>query len=244
MAKKCKTPEAGPESFPRKMIPAISGATDDERGRSFARMVTSPELAAYRLIGMMQAENIKDGIDAPTMLATLRDQAVAVQNGETALPEAMLINQASALQAMFVRLSERAMEQTQMPNLEGFMRLALRAQSQCRAALETLATIKNPPVIYARQANISNGPQQVNNGEAKPNFQTSTRPRAHAGENQNPESKLLEEQPREWLDNGTTAEAGGSDQAVEPCNYRICSGTTDMVGAITKDYLAALVWSK
>lgn len=34
-----------------------------------------------------------------------------------------------------------------------------KAQSQCRATLETLAAIKNPPVIYAKQANISNGPQ-------------------------------------------------------------------------------------
>jgi hypothetical protein len=44
------------------------------------------------------------------------------------------------------------------------MRLALRAQNQCRATLETLAAIKNPPVVFAKQANIANGPQQVNNG--------------------------------------------------------------------------------
>jgi hypothetical protein len=215
MASKRKTAKGAPETFPRKTIPAISGTSDDERGRSFARAVMSPELAAYRLIGMMQAENIKDGIDAPTMLATLRDQAAAAQNGDTALSEAMLINQASALQAMFVRLTERGMEQTHMPNLEGFIRLALRAQSQCRAALETLATIKNPPVIYARQANISNGPQQVNNGEGKPTFQTSTRPRAHTGEKEIPETKLLETQSHEWLDTGAAEAAGGVDQDME-----------------------------
>ena len=44
------------------------------------------------------------------------------------------------------------------------MRMALRAQSQCRATLETLAAIKNPPIVYARQANVTTGPQQVNNG--------------------------------------------------------------------------------
>jgi hypothetical protein len=48
--------------------------------------------------------------------------------------------------------------------MEGFMRLALKAQSQCRATLETLAAVKNPPVVYARQANVTTGPQQVNNG--------------------------------------------------------------------------------
>lgn len=44
-----------------------------------------------------------------------------------------------------------------------YMRLALKAQGQCRATLETLANLKNPPVVVARQANIANGPQQVNN---------------------------------------------------------------------------------
>jgi len=167
---KAKKPVAKPaaETYPRKAIPCVSGPSDDEKGRSYASLITSPELAAYRVVAMMQAKNVADEIDAPTMLATLRDQAAAVQRGELAHAEAMLMNQASALQALFVRLSERAMEQAHMPNLEGFMRMALRAQSQCRASLETLAAIKNPPIVYARQANVTTGPQQINNGTAVP----------------------------------------------------------------------------
>ena len=154
------------ETFPRKAIPCRSGPSDDEKGRAFAKLINSPELAAHRVVSMMQPKSLADEIDTPTLLATLRDQAAAVQNGDLAHAEAMLINQASSLQALFVRLAERAMEQAHMPNLEGFMRLALRAQSQCRATLETLATIRNPPIIYARQANVTTGPQQVNNGIA------------------------------------------------------------------------------
>jgi hypothetical protein len=48
-----------------------------------------------------------------------------------------------------------------------------KAQNQCRMTLETLSTIKNPPVVYAKQANIAHGPQQVNNGTA---------PASHANE--------------------------------------------------------------
>jgi hypothetical protein len=55
-----------------------------------------------------------------------------------------------------------------MPNLEAFMRMALRAQAQCRTTLETLANIKNAPVVFARQANVTTGPQQINNGTAPP----------------------------------------------------------------------------
>lgn len=39
-------------------------------------------------------------------------------------------------------------------------------QSQSRASIETLAVIKNPPLVFAQQANIANGPQQVNSGVA------------------------------------------------------------------------------
>ena len=165
MANKTKKPAAPEaEKYPRKSVTCQSGPSIDEQGRNYAKLITSPELAAYRVIGMMQPKNLADEIDTPTLLETLRDQAALVQTGDLAHAEAMLINQASSLQALFVRLTERAMEQTQMPNLEGFMRLALRAQSQCRAALETLAAIKNPPIVYAKQANVTTGPQQVNNG--------------------------------------------------------------------------------
>jgi hypothetical protein len=51
-----------------------------------------------------------------------------------------------------------------MKNCEIYLRLALKAQNQCRMTLETLATIKNPPAVFAKQANIAHGPQQVNNG--------------------------------------------------------------------------------
>lgn len=163
-SKSKKSAEPKAEKFPRKAITCQSGPSDDEKGRAYASLITSSELAAHRVIGMMQPKTLAEGIDTPTMLATLRDQAAAVQRGDLAHAEAMLINQASALQALFVRLSERAMEQTHMPNLEGFMRMALRAQSQCRASLETLAAIKNPPIVYAKQANFAAGHQQVNNG--------------------------------------------------------------------------------
>jgi len=169
MASKPKKPAAvQAEQYPRKAITCQSGPSIDEQGRNYAKLITSAELAAYRVIGMMQPKNLADDIDTPTLLATLRDHAAAVQSGDLTHAEAMLINQASSLQALFARLTERAMEQTQMPHLEGFMRIALRAQSQCRATLETLAAIKNPPIVYARQANVTTGPQQINNSMAAP----------------------------------------------------------------------------
>ena len=85
------------------------------------------------------------------------------------------------------------------------MRLALKAQGQCRTTLETLATIKNPPVVYARQANFATGPQQVNNGAIP-----------HATKNENAPNELLEDRHEkgERLDGGTASEAIGSNSAL------------------------------
>ena len=96
----------------------------------------------------------------------LRDQGDAVNRGDFTVSERMLNGQAVALNAMFAELARRAALNMgeHLPAAETFMRLALKAQAQCRATIETLAAMKNPPVVFARQANISNGPQQVNNG--------------------------------------------------------------------------------
>jgi hypothetical protein len=67
------------------------------------------------------------------------------------------------------------------------MRLALKAQGQCRATLETLAAIKNPPVVFAKQRNISHGHQQVNNGAAP---LTSTHASANAAKPESEQTKL------------------------------------------------------
>ena len=75
----------------------------------------------------------------------------------------MLFNQAQALQSIFVNLSCQAARQEYRSNQELFLRLALKAQNQCRTTLETLAALKHPPVVFAKQANIAQGHQQVNN---------------------------------------------------------------------------------
>jgi hypothetical protein len=117
----------------------------------------------------------------------------------------MLINQASALQALFVRLCERSMQQEHLSNLEGLLRLALRAQSQCRATLEALAIIKSPPTVYARQANVTTGPQQINNTLA-----------LHQGaqENRIEQNQLLEDQLEQRMDSGAAGAAGVGDSAM------------------------------
>lgn len=88
---------------------------------------------------------------------------------------------------------------------ERYMMLALKAQSQCRATLETLSAIKNPPVVFAKQANIANGPQQVNNGQ----------PATVCEKTVIEQNKLLEYEHGQWLDTGTADAAIGADKELE-----------------------------
>jgi hypothetical protein len=115
----------------------------------------------------------------------------------------MLMNQATALQSLFPRLAERAMAHTTVPGFDANMRMALRAQSQCRATLESLATIKNPPVVYAKQANVTTGTQQVNNGVAC------------VREKEIAANELLEAKHGERLDTRAAGASSGSDHALE-----------------------------
>ena len=64
---------------------------------------------------------------------------------------------------------------------ETYMRLALKAQTQCRSTLETLAEVKYPKAAtFVRQQNVAYQ-QQINNGDpANGNKNTSTRTPAHA----------------------------------------------------------------
>jgi hypothetical protein len=119
----------------------------------------------------------------------------------------MLIAQANALQAMFVEMARRALKQERTSHYETHLRLALRAQNQCRATLETLAVIKNPTVVFARQANINNGGQQQVNNHGVP------APASHAcgQESSIQQSKLLETDDGQRMDSGAKGATSRAD---------------------------------
>ena len=107
-------------------------------------------------------------LDLTECMVALVAETRRVQSGNLAGPEAMLTAQAVTLNAMFTQLAFQSSKMSIVDQIDRFTRLALKAQGQCRSTLETLAAIKNPPTVFARQANIAHGPQQVNNGVVAP----------------------------------------------------------------------------
>ncbi|MEN6586597.1 MAG: hypothetical protein ABFE02_11215 [Sulfuricella sp.] len=187
---------------------------DETKSQVLARTSLRPSitgaLAIEKFSGLGEME-------LPALVSSLAEQAEAVNGGDLTRAEAMLMTQAHTLDAIFSNLARRsAMNIGEYLNAaERYMRLALKAQSQCRATLQTLAELKNPqPVAFVQQANITSGPQQVNNG---PSAGTSTNACAPArGENSKIQpNELLEEKPDERLDTRAPGAAGRANQALE-----------------------------
>ena len=85
----------------------------------------------------------------------LREAADKVKAGDLSDMELMLAAQTIALNAVFSDMAWRAAQNIGKYLLatETYMRLAFKAQAQCRATIEAVAEIKNPrPVAFVKQA--------------------------------------------------------------------------------------------
>jgi hypothetical protein len=125
-----------------------------------------------------------------------------------------LTAQAVTLNAVFNEMARRAafnMGQ-HIDATEKYMRLALKAQGQCRATVETLAEIKFPrSATFIKQANIAQQ-QQVNNGQT--GIDSSTH--AVAPEKTiNPTNELLTEDIHAALDTAGAGAASSLDSELE-----------------------------
>lgn len=164
---------------------------DEDPDEAVAKTLIRPEVQASLTIQKLHPIN-----DVNALTKILSQQTADVIGGNMTRAEAMLLSQAHTLDALFNSLVMKGLDQTHMPHYESFLRLAYKAQSQCRSTLQTLSDIKNPSVVYAKQANITNGNQQINNGVPAPRTQ----------ENKNYSNELLTELPNEALDNRRTGE--------------------------------------
>ena len=130
-----------------------------------AHKVLNPECLSAALVCTYYG----GALEMNAVLQELITQSGEVHRGDMKRPEAILVSQAHALNSLFVALacaSHENMGGGHCDAADRYLRLALKAQSQCRATLETLAAIKNPPACsIAQQANVTTGPQQINNGQ-------------------------------------------------------------------------------
>lgn len=136
----------------------------DEKNTTKARNILNPTIRGA--VTAQAFSKAHGDTDLQSLVTELGNQVGKVTSNDLLRAESLLITQAHTLDGIFNELARRAAMNMgeYIKATDTYLRLALKAQSQCRATLETLAAIKNPPIVYARQANIANGPQQINNG--------------------------------------------------------------------------------
>ena len=184
-----------------------NGEKPDPKTESFlARTILQP---SFQSAVTIQNCNDADDIGLMRLSSALAEQIAAVNSGSIDRPVAMLTAQAHTLDSIFHNLARRALNAKYVESMEAYMRLALRTQKQCQNTLETIAAVKNPPIRgVVHQANIANGPQQVNNGG-------SGEPAPTEPQKQKPPDKLMEQIDAQRLDTGTTSEAAAENPAVK-----------------------------
>jgi hypothetical protein len=187
----------------------IDRRPDESEGAAIAQARLRPTVQAA--VTLLSWGNVNGGAlagaDINAMVNELAKQAKAASSNDLARLEAMLTVQAHSLDAMFNECARCAkLNMAEYPEaFDRYMRLAFKAQSQCRTTIEALAEIKNPkPFVAVGQANVANGPQQVNNGASRP-----VRAPAHAPENQDRSNELLEHQHGERLERSAASLTGG-----------------------------------
>lgn len=208
MSKSIKSTKPAPPAKPDPNVLNVKAAANEDMAASYARTAVRPTVQAALTIRAYQPLPQED-VPITALVDELVAHCDAVNDGSLKRGEAMLTAQAHTLDAIFGECARRARgnmgEYPQTAEL--YLRAAFRAQSQCRATWETLAQMKNPaPVAFVRQANIANGPQQVNNGPPPEG--------SRAGEIGNAPSKLLEAGNEAFP--GVAAGAVGANQEMAP----------------------------
>jgi len=192
--------------------PAVTEQQDKSQERIMAELGLS-SVAVNANTARQFARGAFGGLDLGESVGVMCGKVSKVQMGDLTGVEATLTAQAATLDAVFNELARRAAMSMSghLTATEVYLRLALKAQSQCRATLQTLAEIKNPlPVAFVRQANIAAGPQQVNFG-----MQANGEIRARAENSVIQPNELLEASNGERLDTETTSAAGGAYSQLE-----------------------------
>ena len=179
-----------------------------------ARAATKASINAVLVVNAFQGNIMGKDVDIGELVTTMQDKFKEVNDGDLSTLEAMLVGQATALQTMFTSLAVRAASQEYLKQYGLYMTLALKAQAQSRATISALVDLKYPKqaATFVKQANISNGHQQVNNGA---NPEQYAQAHAHTGDIQTAPNKLLEANHGQRLDIGAQAQTGRANQRLE-----------------------------
>jgi hypothetical protein len=156
---------ANKTSKPKKQTAAhvleIKPEPGESEGTSFARVALDP-VVRHASIASSYASRIFSEVEPPSIMESteaLQNTVAKAEEGDLRIASRLLASQAVSLDAMFTELARRsgANMGEYTDAAERYMRLALRAQSNCRTTVEALAKLHQPREQTVRHVHVNDG---------------------------------------------------------------------------------------
>ena len=144
----------------------LEQSADETGAQAMARKVLEPHLRHAVTASAFASIVLGKDFEGPGLMDYVRHEqfvTAKAESGDLAVASRLLTAQAVTLDSMFTELARRAaLNMGEYINAaERFARLALKAQSNCRATLETLAKLHQPREQTVRHVHVNEGGQAV-----------------------------------------------------------------------------------
>jgi hypothetical protein len=184
---------------PGQLLLARDGRPDSEvMADSALSPVVLNALTAMNVTRPSMAKGDLATVGITAFVKVMGAKVAAVAAGDMSGIEATMTAQVVSMDALFSELAMKAQSNISAGYLdagETYMRLAFKAQAQCRATAETLGELKNPRPVFAKQFNLANGNQQINQTDGPQQVNNlPAAPAPRAPENPLSPNKLLEQE--------------------------------------------------
>lgn len=156
---KAKKPATGKNTL------EIEAKDGDDRDVLLAKVALSPGARHAATASNFAASLFSDKHQSPIMASTtaLRETMATAVRGDKAMASSILAAQAVVLDTMFTELSRRSAANLgqYIDAADRYMRLALKAQANCRATLEALAKLHQPREQTVKHVHVNEGGQAI-----------------------------------------------------------------------------------
>lgn len=141
--------------------------TKEETGaQALARRLLEPHLRHAHTASAFAGKVLGDGIESPGIMdyvSHVESVTKKTESGDLALASRLLASHALTLDSMFTELARRAAVNMgeYLDASERYARLAMKAQSNCRATVEALAKLHQPREQIVKHVHVNEGGQAV-----------------------------------------------------------------------------------
>lgn len=143
----------------------VAKRADENIGRTLARITLDPQTRNANLAMSFGSQVFGDRLkpDITESSAVLAEEIKSAMSGDLSLASRIHTSQAISLDALFTDMARRSGNNMgQYPDAaDRYMRLALKAQSACRSALEALARLHQPREQTVKHVHVNEGGQAV-----------------------------------------------------------------------------------